>query len=53
MVYRYNPDKGVGGEKTNKKVYPAISADRWMVWRLPASHVSRRKVTEVAVIQVG
>lgn len=53
MVYRYKPDKRVGGEKTNTKVYPAISAGRWLVWRLPASHISHKKATGVTVLQVG
>lgn len=53
MVYRYKPDKRVGREKTNTKVYPAISAGHWLVWKLPASHISHRKMTGTTVLQVG
>lgn len=53
MVYRYKSDKRVGREKTNTKVYPAISAGCWLVWRLSASHTSHRKVTGATVLQVG
>lgn len=52
MVYRYKSDKGVGGEKTNTKAYPAISAGYWLIWKPPASHISPRKVTGATVLQV-